>query len=164
MELLHTIHIIFGTFLLGCYLFTVLILMPILKRLGPAIRHPVMNALMPVLTPVTAIGAFIIFGTGVQLALVALHGIFDTVFVTAWGWDMIAGLILTLALGVVGFAVMVPQRLRVDHLIRSIKGREPSVEETIRLDKLSAEDEATIWVNFALIAAALVTMLVARYL
>ena len=47
MMILRILHIFSGVFVAGYYMFAVPILMPRLKRLGPTIQGPVMQALMP---------------------------------------------------------------------------------------------------------------------
>ena len=80
-------HPVFGIFVAGTYLFLVPILEPRLKRLGPAIQGPVMQSLMPVLTPVMATSFVIIIGTGVAMTLRLRGGSLDTLFTTEWGWQ-----------------------------------------------------------------------------
>src|SRR3990170_860845 len=62
---LRMLHIIFGIFIGGAYLFIVPILEPRLRRLGPAIQGPVINALMPVLTPVMMVSFVMVIGFGI---------------------------------------------------------------------------------------------------
>ncbi len=125
LMILRIVHVVFGIYIAGSYLFLVPILEPRLKRLGPAIQSPVMRALMPILTPVNAISFIIILGTGMAMTLIMRSGALNTLFVTAWGWAMIIGLVTTLAAAVVGFGFLMIAGFRMDKLGRSIEGRPP---------------------------------------
>jgi len=85
LMVLRVVHVVFGIYIAGSYLFMVPILEPRLKRLGTAIQSPVMWALMPILTPVNAISFIIIIGTGVAMTLIMRSGALNTLFITTWG-------------------------------------------------------------------------------
>ena len=85
LMILRIVHIFFGVFLACYYLFMVPILMPRLKRLGPAIQGPVMQALMPALTPIMCVSVMVIIGTGVAMPLILRQGTLGTLFTTGWG-------------------------------------------------------------------------------
>jgi hypothetical protein len=163
LMVLRIVHIFFGVFLAGYYLFMVPILMPRLKRLGPAIQGPVMQALMPILTPVMATSAFVIVGTGVAMTLILRQGNLGMLFTTGWGWAIITGLVLTIAGAVVGFGFITPRGLRMERLSRSIEGRAPKPDEAQQLGRLSAQIETLSRINFVLIVIVLLAMLLARY-
>ena len=161
--ILRIIHVVFGIYIAGSYLFMVPILEPRLKRLGPAIQSPVMRALMPILTPVNAISLIIIILTGVALTLIMRWGALNTLFVTAWGWAMIIGLAATVAVVVVGFGFLMPTGLRMERLGRSIEGRAPNPEEGQQLQQLSARVETLSRFSLTFVVIALVTMVLSRY-
>ncbi len=161
---LRIVHIVFGIYIAGSYLFMVPILEPRLKRLGPAFQGPVMRALMPILTPVNAISFIVIIGTGVAMTLIMRSGALDTLFVTAWGWAIIIGLLATVAAVVVGFGFLMPTGFRMDKLGRSIEGRAPNPDEGKQLHQLSARVETLSRVNLVLILIALATMIASRYI
>jgi hypothetical protein len=154
---LRIVHVIFGIYIAGSYLFMVPILEPRLKRLGPAIQSSVMRALMPILTPINGISFIVIIGTGVAITLIMRSGALNTLFVTAWGWAIIIGLVATVAAGVVGFGFLMPRGIRMD------KGRAPTPDEGKQLERLSAKVETLSRVNLVLIVIALATMVAARY-
>ncbi len=164
LAVLRIVHIFFGVFVAGYYLFMVPILMPRLKRLGPAIQGPVMQALMPILTPVMATTAFVIVGTGVAMTLILRQGNLGTLFTTGWGWAIIVGFVLTLAAIVLAFGFITPAGLRADRLGRSIEGRPPTPDEAQQLGRLSTRIETLSRVNFVLIIIVLLAMLLARYM
>lgn len=164
LMILRIVHVIFGIYIAGSYLFLVPILEPRLKRLGPAIQGPVMRALMPILTPINGISFIVIIGTGVAMTLIMRSGALNTLFVTAWGWAIIIGLTATVAAGVVGFGFLMPRGMRMDKLGRSIEGRAPTPDEGKQLERLSAQVETLSRVNLVLIVIALATMIASRYL
>ncbi len=164
LMVLRIVHIVFGIYIAGSYLFLVPILEPRLKRLGPAIQSPVMRALMPILTPINAISFIIIIGTGLAMTLIMRSGALNTLFVTTWGWAMIIGLVATLAAGVVGFGFLMTTGFRMDKLGRSIEGRAPTPNEGKILHQLSARIETLSRVNLVLIVIALASMIASRYL
>ena len=160
---LRILHVVFGIFVAGTYLFLVPILEPRLKRLGPAIQGPVMQSLMPILTPVMGTSFVIIIGTGVAMTLRLRGGALDTLFTTGWGWAMIIGLIATLGVVIIGFGFLTPTGIRMEKLGRSIEGRPPTPEEGQKLHQFSARVETLSRVNFVFIVIALVTMVLSRY-
>ncbi|MFQ6121697.1 MAG: hypothetical protein ACE5LA_01380 [Dehalococcoidales bacterium] len=164
MVFLRILHVIFGIYVAGSYLFIVPILEPKLKRLGPPIQSPVMRSLMPILLPINGISFIILIGTGVAMTLIMRSGALNTLFVTGWGWAMIIGLVATVAAGVVGFGFIAPTGLRMDRLGRSIEERAPNPDEGQQLHQLSARVETLSRVNFVLIIIALATMIASRYL
>ena len=137
--------------------------MPRLKRLGPPIQGPVMQSLMPVLTPVMATSSFVIVGTGIAMTLILRQGTLGMLFTTGWGWAMIIGLVLTLAAIVVAFGFIVPAGLRADRLGRSIEGRAPKPDEAQQLGRLSAKIETLSRANLVIIVIILLAMILARY-
>ncbi len=163
LMVLRILHIVFGIYIAGSYLFLVPILEPRLKRLGPAIQGPVMRALMPILTPINAISFIIIIGTGVAITLIMRSGALNTLFVTAWGWAIIIGLVATVAAGVVGFGFLMPRGRRMDKLGRSIEGRPPNPDGGKQLERLSAQVTTLSRINLVLIVIALATMIASRY-
>ena len=161
---LRMIHVIAGIFVGGTYLFLVPILEPRLKRLGPAIQGPVMSALMPILTPVMGTSFVVLFGTGTAMTLMVRQSNLSQLVTTAWGWDILLGIIATLAISIVGFGIITPSGIRLERLNRSIKGRAPTPEEGERLHHLSERIERLSRINFVFVVIAIATMVIARYL
>ncbi len=161
---LRLIHVIAGIFVGGTYLFLVPILEPRLKRLGPAIQSSVMRALMPVLTPVMGLSFIVLFGTGTAMTLLIRQGNLSQLVTTAWGWDILIGIIATIIICIVGFGIITPTGIRMEKLGRSIEGRAPSPEEEQRLHQLSVRIEKLSRINFIFVVIALATMVIARYL
>ncbi len=161
---LRLIHVIAGIFVGGTYLFLVPILEPRLRRLGPAIQGPVMSALMPVLTPLMGLSFILLFGTGTAMTFLIRQGNLTQLVTTAWGWDILIGIIATIAICIVGFGVITPTGIRMEKLGRSIKDRAPTPEEGQRLQQLSARVEKLSRINFIFVVIALATMVISRYL
>jgi uncharacterized membrane protein len=164
MMILRVLHIVFSVFVAGYYMLMVPILMPRLKRLGPAIQGPVMQAITPILTPVMMVSAVVIVGTGVAMTLILRTGNLGELFTTGWGWVMVFGLVLTIVTLVLAWGVIVPTGVRMQKLASSIQGRPPKPEEAQQIGKLSARVENLSRVNFVLILVVLLAMLLARYL
>ena len=147
----------------GTVFFTALFLEPRLKRLGPGIQNPVMNSLMPVVTPAMIVSSLIVIGTGVALALM-VWGSLDTLFTTTSGWILLIGFLATLASAGVGFGVLAPTGMRLGKLNKSLEGREPSPEETSQLIKLNARIQTMSRTSFAFMVIAVGAMGFLRYL
>ncbi len=161
---LRLIHVLFGIFVGGTYLFLVPILEPRLKRLGPAIQSPVMRALMPILTPVMGISFIVLFGTGTAMTLMLRQGNLAALVTTAWGWDILIGIIATIAICVVGFGIITPTGIRLERLGRSIGECAPTAEEGQKLQQLGEKIETLSRINFIFVVIAIATMVIARYL
>jgi uncharacterized membrane protein len=162
--ILRILHIVFGVFWVGTVFFSVIILQPRLKALGPAIQNPVMGALMPLITPLMMVSAIILIGTGIALVLIMRWGALDTLFVTGWGWSILLSFVTSMAAAIIGFGVVVPAGLRMAKLGRSIQGRPPKPEEAQQLGQFAARIETLTRTNFVLLLIALVAMPVARFL
>ncbi|MBI4286581.1 MAG: hypothetical protein HY670_11900 [Chloroflexi bacterium] len=164
MTVLRMLHILFGIFVGGTYIFLVFILEPRLRRLGPSVQTPLMRALMPILTPVMATSFIIIIGTGIAMTLMAVPGAFSSLWSSAWGWDITIGFLATIGILVVGFGLLTPTGIRLDKLGRSITGRPPTPEEGRQLQALSERVTRLSQVNFIFVAIAIITMVIARFM
>lgn len=160
---LRVLHIIFGTYLVGSYLFIVPILEPKLKRLGPAIQNPVMKAVLPIMAPINGGSLIILIGTGVAMTLTIRGGSLAGLLTTGWGWAIAIGFAASLAVGVIGFGIITPLGMRADKLGRAIEGRAPTPEESRQLEHLAAKVNTLSRITFALILVAFAAMLIARY-
>ena len=161
---LRLLHVVFSVYLAGSITFMVLVLGPRLKRLGPTIQGPVMSALMPVMVALNATSFIIIIATGIPMTFMARSSSLGDLFTTGWGWDIVVGIIATIAAAIVGFGMIIPTGMRQGKLGASIAGRAPTPEEGQQLQGLSAKLEKLTRINFTLVAIALATMVIARYL
>jgi len=160
---LRIVHVIFGIFVAGAYLFLVLILEPRLKRLGPAIQSPLMSSLSPVMTVAMGLSFIVLIGTGVAIVLILRSGSLNTLFASGWGWAVVIGLIATAGAFVVGFGMLTPTGIRLSKLGNSIKGRPPTTEEGQQMNRLSSRIATLSRWNFILIMLATASMISARY-
>lgn len=161
---LRLLHVIFSIYLVGSITFMVLVLGPRLKRLGPTIQGPVMSALSPIMAALNAISFIIIMVTGILMIFTASWHSWGDLVSTGWGWDILIGIVATIAAAVVGFGLIVPTGIRQGKLGASIAGRAPTPEEGQQLQGLSAKLEKLTRINLTLVAIALATMVIARYL
>jgi len=161
---LRLLHIVFSVYLAGSVTFMVLVLGPRLKRLGPTIQGPIMGALSPMMTALNGISFIIIVATGIPMTFMARGSSLGDLVSTGWGWDILIGIIATIVAAIVGFGLIVPTGIRQGKLGASIAGRAPTPEEGQQLQVLSVKLEKLGRINFTLIAIALATMVIARYL
>jgi hypothetical protein len=160
---LRIVHIIFGIYVVGSYIFLVLILEPKLKRLGPSIQSKVMQAVIPILLPINGTSFVMLIGTGVAMTLIIRGGSLADLLTTGWGWAMVIGLVATVTATVIGFGVIAPTGMRMDKIGRNMGDRAPTPQEGQLLSRLAARTETLTRIMFTLILVALATMLIARY-
>lgn len=156
-------HIFFGVFWAGTYLFTTIILVPRIRKLGPSVERPVYREVLSIATPIMVVSSLTVIGTGVAMALRAWGWHLDDILATGWGKAMLVALIAAVLAVVGGFVFIAPSGLRMDKLNRSIKGREPTPEEDKELERLSARVIAMDRINFVFVLIALIAMPVARF-
>jgi hypothetical protein len=161
---LRILHIIFGVYFAGIYIFATLILLPRLSVLGPAIERPVLRA---VLSP-TALGnitsGLITLGTGVIIAVRLHGGSLDTYIGTGWRLAMLVALTAFVVAKVLKFVLLFPLGQSMERLNRSIEGRDHNANEARQLDQYIARFRTVGCVNLMLILLALAAMPVARFI
>ena len=161
--ILRMLHILFGIFVGGTYIFLILILEPALSKLGPSIQTPLMRKITPIMTMVMATSLIIIVATGITMIFMLYPGALDTLWSTAWGWDIIIGILATIGVFVVAFGLLAPTGIRLDKLGRSIEGRPPTPEEGQKLHYLSERVKKLSRFNFIFVAIAIVAMVTAKF-
>jgi uncharacterized membrane protein len=149
MMILRILHVFFSAFILGYYMVMFPILLPRLKRLGPAIQGPVVQAIMPILTPVMMISAIVVFSTGTALTLIMRQGHLDALVSTSWGWIILLGIILTVVLLVLAYGIILPTSFRIKKLSKEMQGRTLTQEEHQKISGLSTFDYYRIPFNDA---------------
>ena len=161
---LRLIHIVFGVFVGGTYLFMTPILEPVLKKLGPAVQGPVMQAIMPILTPAMATSFTGLIVTG--FIMTAQERGLDSLFNSGWGIDILIGLIATVVVMIVGFGILMPTGMKLEKAGKAAKeeGRPPTPEEVQVLGQLAGKIEKLTRINFAFVSIGIITMLIAPYL
>ena len=91
---------------------------------------------MPILTPAMATSFIVLFGTGTAMTLMLRQGNLTQLMKTAWGWVILIGVLMTVAICVVGFGIRMPTGIRLEKLGRSFEERAPSPEEGQQMQRL----------------------------
>ena len=158
---LRILHILFGVFWVGTDVFLTFVLLPRLKALGPEIERPVMSKLMRVLPPVIMISSIITLVSGVLL-IGETRG-WSVLFTTGWGWAIFIGFVLTGLAMIVGFGAVPPLTMRYEKLYRTIEGRSPTPDESLKLESLTRSIKALANTNSVMLLIVVVTMAIARF-
>lgn len=167
MVALRILHIVFGVFWVGTIFFMVIVLEPRLRALGPAIRTPVMHALIPVMALFMMVSSLITIGSGVAIALVMWWGIygwdmFSLFFTTGWGWAILIGFVASIAAFILGGSVTMAGR-RIRSLAGIMAGSSPNPEEARQLERLSARIMVLSRTEFVLLLITVAAMAAARF-
>jgi hypothetical protein len=157
------LHIVFAVFWVGTVFFNVLILEPRLDALGPAIRRPVMREVMPRLIPAMIVSNLVVLATGVVLTFGTRTWSLTSILATNWGVTIAAGLVATVAAILVGIAGLTPTGIRLDRLGNQLEDGRPSPAQVALHSRLSRRMNLLSRVDFALVAFALATMPLARF-
>jgi hypothetical protein len=158
------LHILFGVFVGGTYLFMTPILEPVLKKLGPSVQGPVMQAIMPILTPAMATSFTGLMVTG--FIMTAQERGLGSLFNSGWGADILIGIIATVVVMIVGFGILMPTGMKLEKAGHAAKeeGRPPTAEEDQIMGQLVGKIEKLTRINFTFVSIGIITMLVAPYL
>lgn len=133
---LRVLHVVLGIFWAGTVTYASLILFPQLKALGPAVERPALTAIMRATSPTMAACSVTVLGTGI--AMIWRAGVAPSALLaTGWGLAMLVALVATLVCLAVGFGVLMPAGMRMLKLGRSIEGRQPTAEESERMERLT---------------------------
>jgi len=157
------LHIIFGSFWAGTVFFTVLILEPRLRRMGPQFSGPVMGTLMQVVVPAMISSGLIVIASGFVLTYQLWGGVVG-LSGSAAGRALLTGIVTSIGAAVIGTTILTPTGIRLGRLAKSLDGRQPDEKEAKELKRLSTRMEWFTRLNFTLILIALVTMSVMRYM
>lgn len=160
---LRVLHIAFGTFWAGTVFFSALILEPSLRRMGPNFQNPVMNTLMPVITPLMMLSSLIVLGTGIAMTFM-LWSSLDTFLSSTSDWILFIGFLLTIGAAVVGFGFLAPTGMKLSKLTKSFEGQNPDSDKASQLTRLTSRIETLSRLNFILILLAVCAMGFLRYL
>ena len=107
-ETMRILHIIFGVYFGGMYIFTALLLFPRLHRLGFKIERSVWSAIS-VASPINAFSAIIIIGTGVVMTFQLQGGDISKLLTTGWGVTIFIGSLAALIATLIGFILLMPK-------------------------------------------------------
>ncbi len=157
------LHIVLGIFWAGTVIFATFILFPQLKKLGPAIEHPVMKAIMRVTSPTMMVCSVLVLGTGIAMVLRAQLPV-STFFSTGWGIIMFIAFIAIVIVLIVGFGILAPSGARMEKLGRSFEGRQPTAEETKEMGRLTRRIGTADRFNFVLIVIVAIAMPISRFI
>lgn len=157
-------HIIFGVYFGGMYIFTALLLFPRLHGLGFKIERRVWSAIS-IASPLNAVSAIIIIGTGVVLTFQSPWQEVDisTLLTTGWGVTIFVGALAAVVATLIGFIVLMPKGLRMDKINRSIGKGEPNAEQASEINDIITRITKVERINFVLVMIALISMPVARF-
>lgn len=159
---LRIVHIALGIFWAGTVIFTTFILFPQLKKLGPAIEHPVMKAIMRVTSPTMMVCSVVVLGTGITMVLRAQLPV-SVFFSTGWGISMFIAFIAIVIVLIVGFGILAPSGARMEKLGRSFEGRQPTAEETEGMGRLTRRIATADRFNFVFIVIVTIAMPLSRF-
>ncbi len=157
------LHIGLGIFWAGTVIFATFILLPQLKKLGPAIEHPAMKALMRVTSPTMMVCSVLVLGTGIAMVLRAQLPV-SAFFSTGWGIIMFISFIAIVIVLIVGFGILAPSGARMEKLGRSFEGRKPTAEETEEMGRLTRRIGTADRFNFVLIVIVTIAMPLSRFI
>ncbi len=160
---LRILHIVLGIFWAGTVIFATFILFPQLKKLGPAIEHPVMKAIMRVTSPTMMVCSVLVLGTGIAMVLRAQLPV-SAFFTTGWGIIMFIAFIAIVIVLIVGFGILAPSGARMEKLGRSFEGRQPTAEETEEMGRLTRRIGTADRFNFVLIVIIAIAMPISRFI
>ena len=162
-ETMRILHIIFGVYVGGMYIFVTLLLLPRLHGLGSKIERSVIRSVMGVASPVNAVSLIVIIGTGVVMTFQLQGGDISKLLTTGWGVTIFIGALAAIVATLIGFILLMPMGLRMDKLYRSIGQGEPNAEQANELDDIITRLRKIERVNFVLMMIALISMPVARF-
>ena len=157
------LHLIFATTWLGTDFYFNFVVTPKLRTLEPSILGGVTTSLRRVTTPLLAVSAILTIVTGV-LMMAQLHaqhpGTFSS---TRCGTSLLIGSVFSLLVLVLAVVVDGPASKKLARLVKSVKGRAATAEETVEMSRLSERSILAGRVATVLLLVALATMAVARY-
>ena len=157
------LHVMFGVFWVGSVFFTMLILKPRLAKLGPVFEKPVMAAIMPRVVPAMFVSAIIVFISGSILTFKMRAGDIGSLLTTGWGLMIFLGIIATVGAMIVGLGGLTPTGIQMGRISDRLHGQPPSPEQAASLARLGRRMDRLERADFALVAFALVTMPLARF-
>lgn len=163
MVLLRSVHIGFGVFWVGSFLFLTFVLSPRLKALGPQLQGPVMGSLVPITVPVFITSALLVIGSGTWMALKLRWGDLDLFFTSSWGLSIFIGAMLTVVGFLIAFFISRPAMQEAVRLGGSMAGRPPTPEEGARMGYLGARIQRYGQITAGLLILAVGAMAVSRY-
>lgn len=160
---LRILHIIFGAYFAGMYIFGTLILLPQLHGLGSRIERSVLRSVLGVAVPFDGTSIMLVIGTGVAMTFRSQGGDISKLLTTGWGVTIFIGFLVTLIVIFIGFLMIMPMGLRMNKIYRSIGKGEPNTEQASELDDIVIRLRKVERISFVLVMIALISMPVAQF-
>jgi hypothetical protein len=143
-DILRFLHIIFGIYVGGMYIFMTWMLVPKLHKLGPDIERSLLRSLMSVASPAGAV-SFI-----------------GSIFTTGWGIWIFIGFVASLIAAILGFGVLMPKGLRMEKILKASDNGKLSKEASVQVDGIISRVLSVEKINFFLVMVAILSMMIAR--
>ncbi len=161
-DILRLLHIIFGIYVGGMYIFMTWMLVPTLRKLGPDIERSVLRGIMSVASPVGALSIIALFITGVWMTLLIKGGDIGSIFTTAWGIWIFIGFVASLVAAILGFGVLLPKGIRMEKIFKASDNGKLSKEASGQVDGIISRVMSVEKINFVLVMVAILSMMIAR--
>ena len=158
------IHIGAGIMWIGGLVYLRFILVPALTRAAPEVRGPLMVDIGPRTVRFIPRVAEITIAAGiVNLFLAGRVTRMSHFFTTQWGFAIFVGLVVALIIYVLGQAVTRPTTLRIVEILRAVAAGRAPADTPALLEALAARQRNMLSIQFALAAAVVLMMTVARF-
>ncbi len=161
-DILRFLHIIFGIYVGGMYIFMTWMLVPKLRKLGPDIERSVFRSVMSVASPAGAVSFIALFITGVWMTLLIKGGDIGSIFTTAWGIWIFIGFVASVIAAILGFGVLMPKGLRMEKILKASDKGKLSKETSVQVDGIISRLLSIEKINFFLVMVAILSMMIAR--
>ena len=161
-DILRLLHIIFGIYVGGMYIFMTWMLVPALRKLGPDIERSVLRGIMSVASPAGAVSFIALFITGVWMTLLVKGGDIGSIFTTGWGIWIFIGFVASLIAAILGFGVLLPKGIRMENILKASDNDKLSKEASVQVDGIISRVLSVEKINFFLVMVAILSMMIAR--
>ncbi len=161
-DILRFIHIIFGIYVGGMYIFMTWMMVPKLRILGPDIERSFLRGIMSVASPAGAVSFIALFITGVWMTLLYKGGDIGSIFTTGWGIWIVIGFVAALIAAILGFGVLLPKGLRMEKILKASDTGKLSKEDSGQVDSIISRVLSIEKINFFLVMIAILSMMIAR--
>ncbi len=161
-DILRFLHIIFGIYVGGMYIFMTWMLVPKLHKLGPDIERSLLRSIMSVASPVGGVSFVALFITGVWMTLIIKGGDIGSIFTTGWGIWIVIGFVAALIYAILGFGVLLPKGIRMENILKASDSGKLSKEASVQVNGIINRLLSIEKINFVLVMVAILTMMIAR--
>ncbi len=161
-DILRFLHIIFGIYVGGMYIFMTWMLVPKLHKLGPDIERNLLRGIMSVASPAGAVSFIALFITGVWMTMLLKGGDIGSIFTTAWGVWIFIGFVAALIAAILGFGVLLPKGLRMESIFKTSGNGKLNKDSSGQVDGIISRILSVEKINFFLVMIAILSMMIAR--